>query len=216
MSGVLVTSTLFLCTRTRLGSYEPILYTNINFCCNNQYSYLILLAQGFKFQSVDPDSIYYSQAPFRRFLCDLEWVNLDFGIKTCFVEGLTGFWKTWLQFIFPFYIWAIAGVIIVAARYSTRLANILTNKAVPILNTLRLHLHDFQHLHRCVRILLTTYYYMHHYTMQLLGIWSSIHIQQLSYSHYDLVPQDFRFQSDKRALCRIPSKARVLLSPEVF
>ena len=64
------------------------------------------------------------------------WVNLDFGIETCFVKGLTAFWKAWLQFIFPFYIWAIAGVIIVVARYSTRLTNFLTNKAVPVLNTL--------------------------------------------------------------------------------
>ena len=66
----------------------------------------------------------------------IAWVNLDFGIETCFVKGLTAFWKTWLQFIFPFYIWAIAGVIIVAARYSTRLTNFLSNKAVPVLNTL--------------------------------------------------------------------------------
>ena len=26
-----------------------------------------------------------------------------------------------------------------------------------------------------VRILLTTFYHMHQYTMQLLGIWSSVH-----------------------------------------
>ena len=36
----------------------------------------------------------------------------------------------------PFYIWAIAVVIIVAARYSTRLTNLLANKALPDLNTL--------------------------------------------------------------------------------
>ena len=29
---------------------------------------------------------------------------------------------------------------------------------------------------RCVRILLTTYYHMHHYTVQLLGRWSRVHI----------------------------------------
>ena len=28
---------------------------------------------------------------------------------------------------------------------------------------------------RCVRILLTTFYHMHHYTMQLLGRWSRVH-----------------------------------------
>ena len=66
----------------------------------------------------------------------IAWVNLDFGIETCFVDGLTAFWKTWLQFVFPFYIMAIAGLIIVAAKYSTRLTNLLANKAVPVLNTL--------------------------------------------------------------------------------
>ena len=64
------------------------------------------------------------------------WVNLDFGIEACFFNGLTAFWKAWLQFIFPFYIWAIAGLIIVASRYSTRLTNLLGNRAVPVLCSL--------------------------------------------------------------------------------
>ena len=64
------------------------------------------------------------------------WINLDFGIETCFFDGLNAFTKTWLQFIFPFYIWTIAGLIIVAAKYSTRLTNLLGNRAVPVLDTL--------------------------------------------------------------------------------
>ena len=32
------------------------------------------------------------------------WLNLDFGIETCFIVGLTAFWKTRLQFLFPLYI----------------------------------------------------------------------------------------------------------------
>ena len=66
----------------------------------------------------------------------IAWLNLDFGIETCFVKGLTAFWKTWLQYVFPFYIWTIAGLIIVAARHSTRLTNLLGNRAVPLLVTL--------------------------------------------------------------------------------
>ena len=66
----------------------------------------------------------------------IAWVNLDFGIETCFVNGLTAFWKTWLQLIFPFYIWALAGLIIVATKYSSKLTNLLGNRAVPVLNTL--------------------------------------------------------------------------------
>ena len=64
------------------------------------------------------------------------WINLDFGIETCFVDGLDALWKTVLQFIFPFYIWIIAGLIIMAAKYSTRLTNLLGNRAVPVLGTL--------------------------------------------------------------------------------
>ena len=66
----------------------------------------------------------------------IAWINLDFGIETCFVNGLTAFWKTWLQFVFPLYIWTIAGLIIVATRYSSRLTNFLGNRAVPVLDTL--------------------------------------------------------------------------------
>ena len=64
------------------------------------------------------------------------WLNLDFGIETCFFVGLNAYWKTWLQFLFPFYIWAIAGVIIVACRYSSRLTNLIGSRAVPLLATL--------------------------------------------------------------------------------
>ena len=66
----------------------------------------------------------------------LAWFNLDFGIETCFFVGLDAFWKTWLQFLFPFYIWAIAGVIIVACHYSSRLTNLIGSRAVPLLATL--------------------------------------------------------------------------------
>ena len=66
----------------------------------------------------------------------IAWLNLDFGIETCFFVGLDAYWKTWLQFLFPFYIWAIACVIIVACRYSSRLTNLIGSRAVPLLATL--------------------------------------------------------------------------------
>ena len=66
----------------------------------------------------------------------IAWVNLDFGIETCFINGLTAYSKTWLQFVFPLYIWAIAGLIIVATRHSSRLTKLLGNKAVPVLASL--------------------------------------------------------------------------------
>ena len=66
----------------------------------------------------------------------IAWVNLDFGIETCFISGLTAFWKTWLQLVFPFYIWVIAGLIIAASSYSSKLTSLLGNRAVPVLDTL--------------------------------------------------------------------------------
>ena len=66
----------------------------------------------------------------------IAWLNLDFGIETCLVVGLTAFWKTWLQFLFPLYIWTIAGGIIIACHYSTRITNLVGERAVPLLATL--------------------------------------------------------------------------------
>ena len=66
----------------------------------------------------------------------IAWLNLDFGIETCLFNGLSAFWKSWLQFVFPFYVWSIAGLMIIAARHSTRLTYLFGNRAVPILATL--------------------------------------------------------------------------------
>ena len=33
----------------------------------------------------------------------IAWLNLDFGIETCFYNGLDAYTKTWLQFAFPTY-----------------------------------------------------------------------------------------------------------------
>ena len=66
----------------------------------------------------------------------IAWLNLDFGIETCFIKNLNVIWKTWLQFVFPLYIWSIAGIITLVARYSTRITNLLGNRAVPVLATL--------------------------------------------------------------------------------
>ena len=64
------------------------------------------------------------------------WLNLDFGIEVCFVKGLNSFWKTWLQYLFPFYIWTIAGLIIIGARHSTKITKVIGNRAVSVLATL--------------------------------------------------------------------------------
>ena len=66
----------------------------------------------------------------------ISWLNLDLGIETCFFDGLDGYWKTWLQFVFPLYVWVIAFAMIVLARYSIRVARLLGNNSVPVLVTL--------------------------------------------------------------------------------
>ena len=66
----------------------------------------------------------------------IAWLNLDFGIETCFVDGLNAYWKTWLQFVFPIYIWSITGAVIIASHYSTRASKIFGNNSVPVLATL--------------------------------------------------------------------------------
>ena len=66
----------------------------------------------------------------------IAWLNLDLGIETCFFHGLDGYWKTWLQFVFPFYIWAIILLIIYLSRHSKIVARIFGNNSVPVLATL--------------------------------------------------------------------------------
>ena len=66
----------------------------------------------------------------------IAWINLDFGIETCFVEGLNAFWKTWLQFLFPLYIWCIAGAIILLAHYSECMTKLFGKNSVHVLATL--------------------------------------------------------------------------------
>ena len=55
----------------------------------------------------------------------IAWLNLDLGIETCFTEGMDTYTKTWLQFVFPIYIWILVGLITCVTYYSTRMARII-------------------------------------------------------------------------------------------
>ena len=66
----------------------------------------------------------------------IAWLNLDFGIETCFFNGMDGYWKAWLQFVFPIYIWLIVGIIIICSRYSGKISRLFGNNTVPVLATL--------------------------------------------------------------------------------
>ena len=66
----------------------------------------------------------------------IAWLNLDLGIETCFWDGLDGYGKTWLQFLFPVYIWVIVIVIIALSRRYVIAGRLFGRHAVPVLATL--------------------------------------------------------------------------------
>ena len=67
----------------------------------------------------------------------LAWLNLDLGIGTCLFDGMDGYTATWLQFVFPVYLWMIILTIILFYRKFPNLARRLgLENAVKVLATL--------------------------------------------------------------------------------
>ena len=66
----------------------------------------------------------------------IAWLNLDFGIEICFFDGMDSYSKTWLQFVFPVYIWLLVGLMILVSNFSRRFAKLLGNNPVSVLATL--------------------------------------------------------------------------------
>ena len=66
----------------------------------------------------------------------ISWLNLDLGIEVCLFDGLDGYWNTWLQFVFPAYLFLLMGSIIMGCRYSVWLCRLCGSHAVPALATL--------------------------------------------------------------------------------
>ena len=66
----------------------------------------------------------------------ISWLNLDLGIEVCLFDGLDGYWNTWLQYVFPAYLFLLMGCIIVGCRYSAWLCRLCGSHAVPALATL--------------------------------------------------------------------------------
>ena len=66
----------------------------------------------------------------------IAWLNLDLGIETCFYDGMTAYAFTWLQFVFPFYIWLLMALIIVMSRFSDKIAKLFGTNPVTALATL--------------------------------------------------------------------------------
>ncbi len=66
------------------------------------------------------------------------WMNLDVGIDLCFYDGMDSIAKTFLQFVFPAYIWLLVILVIVLANRFRFISNLVGQRAVQVLATLLL------------------------------------------------------------------------------
>lgn len=66
----------------------------------------------------------------------IAWLNLDVGIETCYYNGMDTYGRTWLQFVFPMYVWTLVALIILVSHYSTYAARIFGRNPVSVLATL--------------------------------------------------------------------------------
>ena len=66
----------------------------------------------------------------------LSWINLDLGIEACFYSGMDVYQKSWLQYVFPFYIWFLVGVIILFCHYSSTVMKLMGRRNIEVLATL--------------------------------------------------------------------------------
>lgn len=57
----------------------------------------------------------------------IAWLNLDFGFETCFYDGMDGYTKIWLQFVFPLYIIFLVDMVIIICEYSPRFSKLLSS-----------------------------------------------------------------------------------------
>ena len=68
----------------------------------------------------------------------IAWLNLDLGFEVCFYNGFDAHTRTWLQYLFPVYIWIIIIIIIVLGWHVTVVARIVGSNSIPVLATLLL------------------------------------------------------------------------------
>ena len=66
----------------------------------------------------------------------IAWMNLDFGVEVCFYQGMDTFSKTWLQCVFPLYIWILSAGVIYCSKKSYLVSKLTGRNAVKVLATL--------------------------------------------------------------------------------
>ena len=91
----------------------------------------------------------------------IAWLNLDLGIQTCFYNGMDAYAKTWLELVFPVYIWVIVGSLVYISDHSVTVTKLLGSSPVSVLATLFL-LSYAKVLHTIIAALsLTVLHYPH-------------------------------------------------------
>ena len=65
------------------------------------------------------------------------WLNLESGFDGCFINGLNAYWRTWLRFVFPTYVFFLVASVIALSRFSPKFSRIIGKRnPVTTLNTL--------------------------------------------------------------------------------
>ena len=82
------------------------------------------------------EPIFFPNGPVKLLSQFISWLNLDLGIETCFFDGMDSCSKTWLQFIFPSYIWFLIILIVISTQYSSKVVRLVGSHAVPVLATM--------------------------------------------------------------------------------
>ena len=55
----------------------------------------------------------------------VSWLNLEFGIDSCYFKGLDAYTKTWFQLAFPAYVLSLVVLVMLACSYSSKFSNLI-------------------------------------------------------------------------------------------
>ena len=102
------------------------------------------------------EHIFFPKGPIPLLSHFISWLNLDLGIETCFFDGMDSCTKTWLQFIFPGYVWFLLILIIILSRYSSKVVRLVGRQAIPVLATMILLSYT-----KLIRIVFMVLHYTH-------------------------------------------------------
>ena len=94
------------------------------------YANIIIVNQSVYFPSGDTNVVLDILRVF------VAWLNLDLGVETCFYDGMDAYARTWLQFIFPVYIWVLVCTVIILCYYKTWAVRMFGRNPVAVLATL--------------------------------------------------------------------------------